>query len=76
MPKHRNVLYPAMGRDAFLRGDYPLAYVQTAQSPEGEHLIEMSFFHAEGEPGVAIKVNRHMAMMLARRIKQCLEESK
>ena len=53
-------------------GVYPQIYVRT----EDENRISFVYHHEKGQEGFGFKLPRRHARLLARRINQCLDETK
>jgi hypothetical protein len=53
-------------------GHYPNAYVMTT----ADGGVRLEYFHDMGERGFSLEMPRGYARLLARRINQCLEETK
>jgi hypothetical protein len=68
MSKHRPSVIWAVKKI----GNYPNAYVMT--TADGN--VRLEYFHKFGTRGFSLEMPRGYARLLARRINQCLEETK
>ncbi len=68
MAKHK----PSVGWHTHKFGVYPYAAVTTASTTD----LKIAFFPKRDEAGFSFTLTRKMARMLARRINQCLDDTK
>ncbi len=67
MGKHKNAVWPVKPV-----GEYPQIYVATQNDKE----IYLQFHKEQGPAGIRLVMSRRQARMLARRINQCLDDTK
>lgn len=68
MPHHKPTTFWAVKKI----GVYPNSYVQTTE----DNMISISLFHEKDVDGIGFKIDRRFARLFAKRINQCLDETK